>query len=211
MPLPSTLPPLPFDWRFFVFGSSGKCFPACLAMCSRYWRYYDPTLDIPESLEDFEASLGDSYYSSNGLSTERLKRALKRTEIHDLDGERINVGLTIEITCPKSLEELYPFFLEDPPIPIILSFDKAYTERNKSEDSHAVLVQSIDFKKEKIYVIDPIKEDLRAPFPYDFERFRLGWEVCENLAFLVAPLNKLILISGDEVKVIKQTTLQRFE
>ena len=141
---PPTIPPLPFNWRYFVFGKSGKCFPACLAMCGRYWRHYYPTLALPESLEDFEAALGDSYYSSNGLSIERLKQVLKKSEIHDLDGERINVGLTIEISCPESLEELYPFFLEDPPIPIILSFDKTYTERNKSEASHAVLVHSID-------------------------------------------------------------------
>lgn len=208
---PPNVPPLPFNWRNFVPAFPPKCFPACIAMCNKYWLTHDSSLDIPSEIHELEKELGDSFYSKLGLSAERLRQAMKKKKIRDLDGERFEVGLTVEIRNPDSLESLYPFFLEDPPIPLIISFDKSFTEQGRPADPHAVIVYSINYKQEKINVIDPAKGDLKGAFPYDFFRFNLGWGRCENLTFIVAPLDTLKLISGQEVKVIRQTTLKRFE
>ena len=204
---PRRVPPLPFRWQDFVYGAPGKCFAACVIMCCKYWIHYEPNLDIPLNLIDLEEKLGYSFYSRTGLYLSKLRRYLKKTQIREMDGERFDVGLTIEMRCPLNLEDLYPFFLEDPPIPIILVYDKSYTERNIRGDSHAVIVHSLDYEKEKIYVIDPIKRDLRDRYPYDFLRFKLGWEQIENLALIVAPLNTLNIITGRKVSILKQTKL----
>ena len=204
---PRSIPSLPFRWGDFVFGNPGKCFPACICMCSKYWTHYEPDLEIPLELNDLERELGDSFYSASGLSLERLKRQLRKTQIKELNGERFNIGLTIEARCPKNLEDLYPFFLEDPPIPLIFVFDQNFTERNRLGDPHAVILHHLDYETEKIYVIDPVKKDLKGTYPYDFNRFKLGWAKILNLTLAVAPLDRFIIMDGKEVRVYRQLKL----
>jgi len=210
MAIPKDIPSLPFVWHDFEYGRPGDCFSACVIMCCRYWARRDPTLDLPLSRNALQERLGESYFSRSGLSVERIRQVLKKQEINDLDGERITFGLDMEIRTPTSIESLYPFLMIHPPIPIIISFDKQYTEKNVSSDKHAVILYSLDYEKELISIIDPVKRHLREPYSYEFRRFELGWALSDNLIFITTPLGKLDLITGKEVKVIKQAQLTEY-
>lgn len=208
MSLPSKTSSLPFRWSDFSFGKSGKCFPACVVMCNKYWNHYVPDLNLPLDIIELEETLGDTFYSKRGLNLEKLNRALGIKDLNEIDGERLNIGLTVEARTPRGLDVLYPFFQETPPIPLILLYDHNYMESNRQGNAHAVILHSIDYGKEKLYVIDPIKKDLRAPFPYDFNRFSLGWKKIENLTLIVAPLDKLTVLEGKQVARWEQKTLK---
>lgn len=210
MAIPREIPPLPFVWEDFEYGRPGDCFRACVIMCCRYWARIDPTLNLPLSKEALRERLGESFFSRSGLSVERIRQALKKQEIDELDGERITIGLDLELRTPDSIESLYPFLMVHPPIPIIISFDKQFAEKNVSSDQHAVILFSIDYERELISVIDPIKQYLQEPYAYEFRRFELGWEKSDNLIFISVPAGRLDLISGKEVKVIKQEKLTRY-
>ena len=211
MSLPPRTSVLPFVWnRDFVYGEPGECFNACAVMGCKYWTKFRPDLDLPLTLHDLKERCGQSYLSKNGLSLEALRRALQKKEISDLDGERIKIGIDAEIMTLMNIEDLYPFFANDPPFFLILSFDKSYSERGLTQDPHAVVLSSIDYTREKINIIDPIKRNLNGPYTYDLDVFNRGWDRCDNLAFILAPLDTLKLISGEKVQVFKQTKL-RFE
>lgn len=209
MPPPTRTPALPFVWkRDFVYGKPGLCFQACAVMACRYWGHRFPQFELPLSLEDLEEYTGYSYYSKAGLSLDALRRALHKDEVKELDGERIKVGLEAEIMTLEKIDDLCPFLAQDPPFFVVLAFDKGFAERGIQSDSHAVVLHSIDYVARKIFVIDPVKSGLTTPFPYDFDVFSKGWDLCDNLIFIFAPIDTLDLISGDEVKVITQTTLR---
>ncbi len=208
MPPPDKTSSLSFVWRRdFVYGKPGLCFKACAVMACKYWDRYHPEFELPLSFEDLADSAGASYFSNTGLSVEALRKAFQKESIQELDGERIKMGLDAEIKTLESINDLYPFLEQDPPFFVVMAFDKSFSEKGIPSDSHAVVLHSIDYKAQKIYVIDPVKGNLNAPYPYDFSIFSRGWERCDNLIFIFAPLGILKLISGDKVKVIKQTTL----
>lgn len=159
------------------------------------------------SIEEVKSKMEGIFYTKKGPSLEQLKKSCGVKRIQDVDGERWEVGIVLEMRCPESLEVLYPFFESDPPIPLILLYDHNFMEHNREGDLHAVLIDSINYEKEKIFVINPTKKDLKEPFPYDFNRFRLAWQKSQHATLLAYSPSKLQVIEGKEVKMWKQTTL----
>jgi hypothetical protein len=204
---PKVTPSLNFRWSDFVYGPPGICLPTCILMANKYWAKFEPDIEIPSELDEMNEKLNDIFYSKKGPSLEKLKKACGVINIKEIDGERWDVGVIIEFKCPESLDVLYTFFEETPPIPIILLYDHRFLIENRDGDLHAIIIERIDYEKGKIYVIDPVKKDLKEPFIYDIGRFTLAWKKGENSTFIVAPIGRLNILEGKEVKRWKQTTL----
>lgn len=199
--------PLPFRKRDFVYGSKGNCFPACAVMCNRYWSYYEPDLELPLTLEEFEREMGNTFYSWKGLWLAKLNEHLGNKTISELDGARLKLGLIFEGKTPIDETVLFPFFQQDPPIPLILIYNYSLMQLGTIGIYHSVLLHHIDFDKEKIWLIDPRQKDIKEPFPYDLNRFKLGWSESQNLTIVAYPEGRLSIVSGATAKTWRQTKL----
>ena len=199
--------PLPFRRGDFVYGSQGNCFPACAVMCNRYWSFYDPDLDLPLTVEDFEKEIGNSYYSRKGLWLTKLNEHLGNRAISEFEEIKIKLGLVFEAKTPTNETVLFPFFQQEPPIPLILIYDHSLMQLGSIGIYHSVILHHIDFEKEKIWVINPRQKDIKGPFPYDLNRFKLGWKESQNLTVIVYPEGRLNIVKGASAKTWRQTKL----
>jgi hypothetical protein len=118
--------------------------------------------------------------------------------------------LMIKINTPTDLNSLAPFFKTGPPIPQILVFNQLLMTHNINGPNHAVLLHSIDFEKEKLFVIDSTKHQLKEPDIYDFRKFEKAWRDVQNLQIITYPNDMATLISGPTVGITKQLDLSQF-
>jgi len=101
-----------------------------------------------------------------------------------------------------SIEDSYGFFSYRTPIPLILVFDQSMAQNNYESSGHAVMLHSYDSKvQRKIYVIDPLREMLRKPYPYDMDLFYSGWRPMSNLALAVYPYDEKVLIKTSDTNI----------
>lgn len=220
---------LPFDWDIFVPSESLDCFPCCCAMAARYWKRHKPDLPFPTDLETWMVFAGyTAGVSQRGASIRRIFVNIPSKEIEpglsteepteiDLEVGKEELtkvekfGLVIEQRTVKGVADLQCFLDASPPIPTILIVDVRFMEVNVVGPSHAVLLESIDLGKEKLFVIDPSKTKLREATSWDLNRFKKSWPLTQNLSILVYPPDMIGISSGDFRGVEKQETLERFQ
>lgn len=177
---------LPFDWKScFVPDQAADCIPACIAMAARYWSIQRPDLKIPNTLKDWLHFVEDQKgMTSRGTSIARLTENLTKL----VPSSSTNTNLTIEPLTLINVESTIEFLKHNPPIPLILTFDRSYTITNIEGGYHASLLYAIDYERQKkIFLIDPSSVELMEPYPWDLDRFSLGWEKMENLCYAVYP------------------------
>jgi hypothetical protein len=215
---------LPFNWEKFFVPSKTECFLACFAMSARYWASYFPELNLPTDLETWKEFAATSFVEYRGTSIREMIRKIpkKPTEQTVSDNENLNLDiidsetkqlleLVIKTNTPKGLESLSPFFEVKPPIPQILAYDRLLMTHNISESTgHAVLLHSIDFQKEKLFVVDPMKHQLQEPDVYDFNLFKRAWSECRNLQIITYPKGMITLVSGPVVGIVKQQEISSY-
>ncbi len=192
---------LPFHWdKCFVPDRSIDCMPACIAMAVRFWKTIRPDLPFPEDLDSWKKFVSEqSSMTSRGTSITRLVDNLRK----------INSDSSIELTLDivpftlVNIESAEEFLKHDPPIPLIVVFDRSYTITNVEGGYHASLLYGIDYEKQKkVYLVDPSSVDLMEPYPWDLERFSSGWEKFQNLCFAIYPndMNPIHTKSGERTK-----------
>lgn len=216
---------LPFDWNIFFVPSRTECVLACYAMSARYWKSFFPELSLPTDLEVWKEFAAESFKEYRGTSIRDMMRKAPR-EIPETTGgalpEEVEkaegfvpkstqfLELVIKSNTPNRLESLVPFFQTRPPIPQILVFDQLLMTHNITGNSHAVLLYSLDFEKEKLFVIDPTKVHLLEPDVYDSNLFQKAWRECQNLQIVTYPKEMITVISGPSVGIVQQTEMTKF-
>lgn len=198
---------LPFDWdRCFVADRSIDCMPACIAMAVRFWKTIRPELPFPEDLDSWKKFIAEQEsMTSRGTSIKRLADNLRK--INESPSEILT--LTIDPLTLVNIESAEEFLKHNPPIPLIIVFDRSYTVTNNEGGYHASMLYGLDYEKQKkVYLIDPSSIDLMEAYPWDLDRFSLGWEKFQNLCFAVYPndMSPIHSTSGERSK-----SLYRFE
>ena len=212
---------LPFDWNRFFVPSQTECVLACFAMSARYWKSFYPEINLPTDLKEWQEFASESFVLYRGTSIRDMmrKKPIGISEpIETAIPEKENIidkpiqftELVIKPHTPNGFESLVPFFQTRPPIPQILIFDQLLMTHNISGTYHAILLHSIDFEKEKLFVIDPVKHKLLEPYVYDFNRFRQAWKERQNLQIITYPKGMITVISGPSVGIVRQTDITRF-
>lgn len=180
----------PFDWNLhFVPDKATDCMPACIAMAARYWSILRPDLRIPTTLETWQRFIADQKGATmRGSSLARVMDNLgKATNV-----TRTSEFLRIMPITMVNTESAIQFISHDPPIPLILIFDRSYMITENEGGYHASLLHGIDYKKEKkIAVIDPNLIDRKSPLPWDLEMFSKGWACTQNACLVVFPPDML--------------------
>lgn len=177
---------LPFDWqRCFVPDQAADCMPACIAMAARYWQTQRPELNFPTDLNDWKKFIAEQKgMTSRGTSIARLTENLNKI-IPNTSGLPT---LKIDALTIINVESTVEFLKHNPPLPLILIFDRSYTITNIEGGYHASLLYAIDYERQKkIYLIDPSSIELMEAYPWDLDRFSLGWEKTNNLCYAVYP------------------------
>jgi len=216
---------LPFDWNRFFVSSKTECVLACYAMSARYWESFYSELNLPTDLEVWKEFAAESFIEHRGTSIRDMMRKTSREileakeatsseKIEEMEGivsKPIQfLELVIKPNTPNGLESLVPFFQTRPPIPQILVFDRLLMTHNITGNSHAVILYSLDFEKEKLFVIDPTKVHLLEPDVYDFRLFQKAWGACQNLQIITYPKGVITVISGPSVGIVHQTEITKF-
>ena len=212
---------LPFDWDRFFVSSQTECVLACFAMSARYWKSFYPELSLPTDLEEWQEFASESFVLFRGTSIRDMIRKTpteipEPTEIAIPEKEEITdkpiqfSELVIKPHTPIGFNSLAPFFQTRPPIPQILVFDQLLMTHNISGTYHAILLHSIDFEKEKLFVIDPAKRHLLEPYVYDFNLFQKAWKECQNLQIVTYPKGMITVITGPSVGIVCQTDITKF-
>jgi hypothetical protein len=228
------LPSLPFVWdKHFVKGESGDCVPSCVSMAALYWKSRMPDLPVPSDPEEWRRFvLKTSDVSYRGTSLRRLMRnmpstvsepALNESKPDQQGGSQLSDfpadqeepptlepietnGLVMDPRQLRESSDLESLLASDPPIPAILVLDIGLAQYNKKWGSHAVLLHSLDARTQrKIYLIDPMLEDLREPFTMDLRRFEIGWAPHLNTAILIYPKAPEIRITSSKRDYMKLT------
>jgi len=193
----------PFDWNtHFVPDRATDCMPACVAMGARYWASLRPQLNIPTDLETWRQFITNQ----KGMTM----RGASLTRVMDNLGKTMHTGRPSQILklIPSNLtniEATIQYLSHDPPIPLILIFDRSYMITENEGGYHACLLYGIDYKKEKkVGLIDPNLVDSREAFRWDLQHFLRGWGITENQCVAVCPPELLHLKSkkGLETKPI---------
>lgn len=177
---------LPFDWnKCFVPDKLTDCMPSCVAMACRYWKLLKPELPIPMDLEVWKKFVSDLKGNTmRGTSVTRVMTNLAKILQSNSDAENIVIKRHNMLNIEATIE----FLKHDPPIPLIIIFDRAYMVTNNEGGYHACLLHGIDYQKEKkIGLIDPSITDMVDPFPWDIERFVVGWGKTQNLCLAIYP------------------------
>ncbi len=192
---------LPFEWdKCFVADHSTDCMPACIAMTARFWKTIRPDLPFSEDLDSWKKFiLEQSSMTSRGSSITRLVDNLRKIN----DDTSRDLTLNIVPLTLVNIESAEEFLKHSPPIPLIVVFDRSYTITNVEGGYHASLLYGIDYEKQKkVYLIDPSSVDLMEPFPWDLERFSVGWEKFHNLCFAIYPsdMKPIHTIAGERSK-----------
>ena len=216
---------LPFDWDRFFVPSKTECVLACYAMSARYWESFYPELNLPTDLEVWKEFAAESFIEYRGTSIRDMMRKTPRgipeatevtlpEEVEEVEGvvpKPIQfLELVIKPNTPNGLESLVPFFQTRPPIPQILVFDQLLMTHNITGNYHAVLLYSLDFEKEKLFVIDPTKVHLLEPYVYDFRLFQKAWRERQNLQIVTYPKDMITVISGPFVGIVDQLKITKF-
>ena len=194
-------------------------------MSARYWASFYPKLNLPTDLEVWKKFAAKSFIAYRGTSipdmmTKTPKEIPEVTEVTS-PGEVEPVEgivpksiqfleLVIRSNTPDGLESLAPFFQTRPPIPQILVFDRLLMTHNITGNYHAILLYSLDFEKEKLFVIDPTKVHLMEPDVYDFRLFKKAWRECQNLQIITYPKDMITIISGPLVGIVDQLEITKF-
>jgi len=194
-------------------------------MSACYWKSFYPDLDLPTELKVWKDLASESFNEYRGTSIRDIMRKIPRepsvtTEDALSKENEVEKGigfkgtqfleLVIRPNTPSGLESLIPFFQTQPPIPQILVFDQLLMTHNMKGNYHAVLLSSIDFEKEKLFVIDPTKVHLMEPDVYDFRLFQRAWRACENLQIITYPKDVITVISGPFVGIVHQAEITKF-
>jgi hypothetical protein len=215
---------LPFKWDEHFVPSTTECILACFAMSARYWSSYNPELNLAKDIEEWKNFAHKNFIEYRGTNTkEMLRKMPKNTKDvvtaslnKNEESERENSKpvqfseLMLKVNTPEDLISLAPFFRTGPPIPQILVFNKLLMTHNMNGPNHAVLLHSIDFEKEKLFVIDSTKHLMREPDIYDFRKFEKAWRDVQNLQIITYPKEMATLISGPTVGITKQLDLSQF-
>lgn len=215
---------LPFDWDRFFVSSKTECILACFAMSARYWKSFYPELNLPIEIEVWKEFASESFVNYRGTSIRDMTRKMPKIpntteatspEKHEEEGKIVSkptqlLELVIKPNTPKGLDSLKPFFQTRPPIPQILVFDQTLMTHNIIGNFHAVILHSLDFEKEKLFVIDPTKVKLTEPDVYDFRLFQKAWRECQNLQIVSYPKDMVTIISGPSVGIAHQAELTKF-
>jgi hypothetical protein len=215
---------LPFDWDRFFVTSETECALACYAISARYWKSYYPELNLPTDIEVWKEFAAESFVPYRGTSIRDIVRKMPNAhvatkvtlpeEVKEAEGivtqPKKFLDLVIKHNTPKGLESLIPFFQTRPPIPQILVFDRLLMTHNITGTYHAVILYSLDFEKEKLFVIDPTKVRLVEPDVYDFHLFKKAWRGYQNLQIITYPKGKITIISGPLEGIVKQPKITEF-
>lgn len=218
---------LPFNWDKYFVPSKTECVLACYSMSARYWKSYYSELNLPVDLEIWKEFASESFVLYRGTSIRDMMRKTPRavSEIkeatlpkisEEMEKEKVALepiellGLVIKPNTPNGLDSLVPFFQTKPPIPQILVFDRLLMTHNIRGNHHAVLLHSLDFDKEKLFVIDPTKAQLLEPDIYDFRLFQKAWRECQNLQIITYPKDMVTIISGPAVGIVHQAEITEF-
>lgn len=163
--------------------NSEDCVPACLAMAGLYWKTKKPSLSIPARREEWNPFLEKLYiHTHRGTNLVMLKGALQK-----IKGK--GIGLKLRMIQPKKLADLTKLLEFNPPIPVILCYDRAIAINNVEGPNHASLLFSIDLLREQVKVVDPSQIYRDTPMTYNQDDFIRGWNAVKNLAILVYPTN----------------------
>ena len=221
---------LPFVWGEFFVSSKTECLLACYAMSARYWKSFFPELNLPTDLEVWKKFADKSFLEYRGTSIHDMMRKApiaipletEATLPEDV-GEKETIGpkpteahptqfldLVVKINALNGLESVVPFFQTRPPLPQVLVFDQLLMTHNIRGNYHAVILHSVDFEKEKLFVIDPTKLHLLEPDVYDFRLFQKAWRECQNLQIVTYPKGMITIISGPSVGIVHQTEITEF-
>jgi hypothetical protein len=198
-------------------------------MAARYWKHFRPELPIPSELDawtKFTERTSDvsergtsmrrllsrllSIAASPGQAVEEFKevpvlsRKIEEIEIEDV--EKSGRPLKIIVKTLNGVDDLPYFFKPSPPIPVILIFDLTFMTHSVEGGYHAVLLISVDFDKEKIFVVDPMKVHAKEPDIYDLNKFKRSWVLKKNLVILVYPPD-MTVSTGEFRDVYKQESL----
>jgi hypothetical protein len=211
---------LPFKWDEFFVPSKTECILACFAMSARYWGFYYPQLNLANDLEDWKRFANRSFIEYRGTHLNEMLRRMPKniqdTSLNENESQEDEKSkpqfseLIIKENTPKDLNSLAPFFQTGPPIPQILVFNQLLMTHNIDGPNHAVILHSIDFEKEKLFVIDSTKHQLKEPDIYDFRKFEKAWRDVQNLQIITYPNDMATLISGPTVGITKQLDLSQF-
>jgi len=194
-------------------------------MSARYWQSFYPELNLPTDLKVWEEFASESFLEYRGASIRDMMRRMPKgtteakeailskedVEIEKIISKQIQfLELVVKANTPSGLESLLPFFQTRPPIPQILVFDQLLMTHNIRSNFHAVILYSLDFEKEKLFVIDPTKVHLLEPDVYDFRLFRKAWRECQNLQIITYPKGLITIISGPSVGIVHQAEITAF-
>jgi hypothetical protein len=214
---------LPFKWDEHFIPSETDCVLACFAMSARYWMSHYPQLNLVNDVEAWKRFANTSFIEYRGTHLNDILRKLPKKvpdtatasqneneTSEDGNGKPQFSELIIKENTPKDLHSLAPFFRTGPPIPQILVFNQLLMTHNMDGPNHAVILYSIDYEKEKLFVIDSTKHKLKEPDVYDFRKFEKAWKVVQNLQIITYPKEMATLISGPTVGITKQLDLSQF-
>jgi len=215
---------LPFKWSDFFVPSDTECLLACFAMSARYWAEFFPELKLAKDLDVWKEFANRSFVSYRGTYIkEFLRKIPKSNEVIEVNSEiKTNnleeptsqvvefSELAIKTNTLEDLNSLVPFFRTKIIIPQIIFFNQLLMTHNINGPNHAVLLHSIDFEKEKLYVIDSTKHQMQEPDVYDFHQFKRAWRDAYNLQIITYPKDMITLVSGPNVGITKQLYLNQF-
>ena len=194
-------------------------------MSARYWGSYFPQLGLANDLDAWKNFANKSFVEYRGTFVNEMLRKMPKNvedtgtvspnenaDSEDGDSKPIKFSeLMIKVNTPEDLNSLAPFFQTHPPIPQILSFNQLLMTHNITNGpNHAVILHSIDFEKEKLFVIDPTKHQLQEPDVYDFRLFEKAWRDVHNLQIITYPKEMITLVSGPNVGITKQLDMTQF-
>jgi len=192
-------------------------------MSARYWSSHYPQLNLADDIEDWKNFAHSSYIAYRGTHLNEMLRKFPKkvldTTTDSTDENANSEGetrkqpfseLIIRENTLSDLESLAPFFQTGPPIPQILVFNQLLMTHGVNGPNHAVLLHSVNYEKEKLFVIDSTKHSLKEPDIYDFRKFERAWKDVQNLQIITYPKEMATLISGQTVGITKQLDLSQF-
>ncbi|MGI0006615.1 MAG: hypothetical protein ACREAR_01305 [Nitrosotalea sp.] len=180
----------PFNWsEHFVPDRATDCMPACIAMAAKYWAILRPELGIPTELDVWRRFIAEQKgMTMRGSSVTRVMENLGKVMNTTRPADRLNI---VRYTM-TNIEGTIQFLSQQPPIPLILIFDRSYMITNNEGGYHACLLYGIDYKKEKkVALVDPNLVDAKEAFPWDLKHFARGWGKTQNLCLAVYPHSTL--------------------
>jgi len=203
---------LPFNWADAFKGGSTGCLVACVAMAAKYWERISYKYASPLTREDWETIIERTkgrggkttirwiqqqirHISSPKLSRKELLEediiandsllenvSSVRTQLEDSKDYPPYVFDFIEI---NDLLDCQIYLSKRPPIPIIVRFDRVYLMKRCTGIPHAAIIERIDIKERKIYLIDPAYIERGRSVIEDLSEFSESWKELGNRAIIL--------------------------